>query len=231
MPSGVLLERVTQDTLAQIPEDGAYARPIKAPITNTPEPLTITRLKTRARRGEGITPTLADGWFIEPLATLTLTLWLYGAGHVGRAIVNTAQTLPLQITWVDDAPNRFPDHIPDHATRLVAADMAQASSYAPDNAHHLILTYSHAIDLQLTHALLARPTASLGLIGSATKRARFLKRLSELGHTPDRLAHLTCPIGEPALGKHPQAIAISVLHRLLLDQAAHQSGSNKEQSA
>lgn len=224
----LLLEPITAETLTGIPDTGAYARAL-AP--GTPEPLTIARLTAQARRGEAITPTLADGWFIEPLGAPTTSLWLYGAGHVGRAIVATTSGLPVQIAWVDDAASRFPAHIPDHASRLIATDMPRASTYAPGDAHHLILTYSHAIDLALCQAILQRPFASLGLIGSATKRGRFLKRLREMGHSAEQLARLTCPIGDPALGKHPQAIAVSVVHRLLLNASASQSGASQERSA
>jgi xanthine dehydrogenase accessory factor len=171
---------------------------------------------------------LIDGWLVEPVAAAPLALWLYGAGHVGRAIVSVLADLPVAITWVDDATQRFPPEIPPQARRLLAADPARAVAHAPDTAHHLVLTYSHALDLALCHAILQRRFASLGLIGSATKRARFLKRLGALGYPPERLARLTCPIGDPALGKHPQAIAISVAHRLLLDAPACAQGRNED---
>ena len=141
-------------------------------------------------------------------------LWIWGAGHVGRALVGVMAPLPdWDITWVDTAPNRFP---PDASvTTLVAADPARAVPHAPDAAHHLILTYSHEIDLSLCHAILSRPFASAGLIGSATKWARFRNRLASLGHPPAHIARIACPIGDPSLGKHPQAIAIGVAMAML----------------
>jgi xanthine dehydrogenase accessory factor len=72
------------------------------------------------------------------------------------------------------------------------------------------LTYSHALDLELCHQILSRPFRGLGLIGSATKRARFRSRLKALGHSDAQIDRIECPIGEPALGKHPQAIALGV---------------------
>ena len=93
--------------------------------------------------------------------------------------------------------------------------------HAPQNAHHLILTYSHALDLALCNALLGRGFAFAGLIGSATKWARFKNRLSAMGHGPVAINRITCPIGDPALGKHPQMIAIGVA-AALLKQAAQQ---------
>nr|MCE2749619.1 XdhC family protein [Rhodobacter sp.] len=92
-------------------------------------------------------------------------------------------------------------------------------------ADHLVLTFSHALDLELCHRLLTHGFASLGLIGSQTKRARFRSRLRALGHSDPQIARIRCPIGDPALGKHPQAIAIGVAQDILhrqVTQAARQ---------
>ena len=141
-------------------------------------------------------------------------LWIYGAGHVGRALVGVMAPLPeWEITWVDTGQDRFPGDAA--VTTLVAADPARAVVHAPDAAHHLILTYSHDIDLALCHAVLSQPFASAGLIGSATKWTRFRGRLAALGHAPAHIARIACPIGDPALGKHPQAIAIGVAMAML----------------
>ena len=86
---------------------------------------------------------------------------------------------------------------------------------APQDAEHLILTFSHALALDLCHRLLMHGFRACGLIGSASKWARFRSRLAGLGHAPAQIARIRCPIGDPALGKHPQAIAISVAADLL----------------
>ena len=133
------------------------------------------------------------------------------SGHVGRALVDVLAPLPeVQITWVDVAPDRFPEAAPPNVRILPVPDPAQAVALAPPGAEHLILTFSHALDLELCHRLLAHGFADCGLIGSATKWARFRSRLAALGHGPGEISRITCPIGDPALGKHPQAIAISV---------------------
>ena len=192
---------------------------IARPVPRGPEamPLSITRLLAAARnRGERPGPTLKDGWMVEPVSRPTRVLWVWGAGHVGRAIVATLAPLPdLAITWVDTASDRFPETIPDGVTRLVAANPADLVAYAPPAAEHLILTYSHALDLELCHRLLAHGFAACGLIGSRTKWARFRSRLSALGHTDASIARIRCPIGDPTLGKHPQAIAVGVAHEIL----------------
>jgi len=152
-------------------------------------------------------------------------LWIYGAGHVGRALVNVMAPLPeFAITWVDTAADRFPAVIPDDVTELVAADPVRAVAHVPDAAAHLVLTYSHEIDLALCHAILSRPFTSAGLIGSATKWARFRRRLLALGHDPAQIARIACPIGDPSLGKHPQAIALGVATAMI---AAGQQGQRK----
>ncbi len=157
----------------------------------------------------------ADGWLVETLKRPHQPLWLYGAGHVGREIVDVLADLPFEITWVDTTQNRFPTEIPAHAAPLVAQNPADAVRHAPDTAHHLVLTYSHALDLDICHAVLSRDFATLGLIGSATKRSRFTTRLRKLGHSDAHIAQMICPIGQPSLGKTPKAIAVGVAAELL----------------
>lgn len=139
-------------------------------------------------------------------------LWLWGAGHVGRAVVQACPAAAANLTWVDDDKSRFPDSPLAQDARLIAADMPLLATRAPKNAHHLIFTYSHDIDLALCAALLKRGAASIGLIGSDTKRTRFFKRLRAIGLDP---APITCPIGDKSLGKRPDAIAHGVVNKFL----------------
>ena len=142
-------------------------------------------------------------------------LWVYGAGHVGRALVEVLSALEFDLTWVDTDLARFPAHMPENVVPLVAVIPANAVAHAPTNAIHLVLTYSHAFDLDICHAILQHGFQSAGLIGSATKWARFQKRLLALGHTNAQIARITCPIGQPDLGKSPMAIAVGVAAALL----------------
>lgn len=153
-------------------------------------------------------------------------LWIWGTGHVGRALIHIIS--PMQshdITWVDTAADRFPQDIPSTVHSAIATDPPHLMPHAPPDAHHLIATYSHDIDLALCHAALSHTFASTGVIGSATKWARFRKRLHHLGHSDAQISRIMCPIGDPSLGKHPQAIAIGVAARLLggqmLQESAH----------
>lgn len=190
----------------------ATAGVVARSLDGSPMPLAVKRLIDRARaRGERPATQLLQGWLIEPEAKAGRELWFWGAGHVGRALVDVLAPLPeVQITWVDVAPDRFPDTAAPNVRVLPVPDPAQAVALAPPGAEHLILTFSHALDLELCHRLLAHGFADCGLIGSATKWARFRSRLAALGHGPGEISRITCPIGDPALGKHPQAIAISV---------------------
>ncbi len=185
-------------------------------------PLAVRGLLNRAR-AEGMPPAsrLIQGWMVEPVARPSRQLWIWGAGHVGRAIVAVAAPLPgVAITWIDMDGTRFPASLPEAVTALWAANPADLVARAPSEAEHLVLTYSHALDLELCHRLLGRGFRSLGLIGSATKWARFRGRLAALGHAPDQIARIRCPIGDPGLGKHPQAIAVGVAAELLKNNDA-----------
>ena len=154
-------------------------------------------------------------------------LWIWGAGHVGRALVAAFAPLPdFAVTWIDTAQDRFPGDLPASVTPVTSADMPGLAAHAPRDAGHLIVTYSHEIDLALCHALLTRGFAHCGLIGSATKWARFRSRLSALGHDQAAITRIACPIGDPSLGKHPQAIAIGVAAALLRPGAGVRRGKD-----
>lgn len=205
---------------ANLPE-GVAAVARRLPGGPAEPPLAVARILARARRGERVGTLLVHGWLVEPVARPQRALWVWGAGHVGRAIVATLAPLPdLCIVWLDTGPDRFPASIPEGATISHAADPADLVAEAPAEAEHLVLTFSHALDLELCHRLLRHGFRSLGLIGSASKAVRFRSRLAALGHRPAEIARIRCPIGAPGLGKHPQAIAIGVAAEILNDTSA-----------
>ena len=174
---------------------------------------------TRADPPAGSPPREMHGWVLETAPAPARGLWIWGAGHVGRALVNVMATLPdWQITWADTGADRFPAMIPAGVTAIPATDLPRLAAHAPRDAEHLIVTMSHETDLALCHTLLTRGFAACGLIGSATKWARFTSRLQTLGHCRTEIAKIACPIGDPTLGKHPQAIAVGVAGALLSTQ-------------
>jgi len=180
-------------------------------------PLKVANRLRRARNGsDRLVFEQLQGWLIEPLSQPVRQIWVWGAGHVGRALVAVLAPLPgVEVTWVDVAAERFPETVPAGVRVHVAENPAALVADAAPGAEHLVLTYSHALDLELCHRLLMHGFAGLGLIGSATKWARFRSRLAALGHAAGMIAQIDCPIGEPSLGKHPQAIAVGVAAEML----------------
>lgn len=158
------------------------------------------------------------GWYAEPLRSDLTPLYLYGAGHVGRAVVHAFQGLPFDIRWVDTAGERFPEREDEGVVRMIAAEPQSIAASAPAGAYHVVMTYSHAIDYEICRRLLAAGDfAYLGLIGSQTKQARFAARLRDDGLSDGLIDRMNSPIGLPGLeGKEPAVIAISLAADLLL---------------
>ncbi len=218
----VLSEVWDADRLATLDEAKVIARPL--PGTTGEMPLAVRRILNRAR-GEGVRPVprMTHGWMVEPVTEAAREIWIWGAGHVGRALVNVLAPLPgMHLTWIDTDAARFPV-IPEGVVRKTAANPADLVPEAPAHAEHLILTFSHAFDLEICHRLLGHGFGTVGLIGSATKWARFRSRLKALDHAGAQIDRIRCPIGDPGLGKHPQAIAVGVSADLLKDRTAQNS--------
>jgi xanthine dehydrogenase accessory factor len=152
----------------------------------------------------------------ETHGTNLTPLVLFGAGHVGRALVLALAPLPFRVRWIDSRPEAFPSHIPANATPVLLPDPPADLAQAPADAFVMVMTHDHPLDLAITAAALQRGFPFVGLIGSATKRARFEKRLRELGLPPERIRSLTCPIGLPGIrGKEPAVIAAATVAQLL----------------
>ena len=162
---------------------------------------------------------VAGAEIIEVIGAKPRPVYLFGAGHVGQAIARHIAGLPLRLCWFDTRP--VFESIEGVAIVPEAA-IAQCVAEAPADAALLVLTHDHALDYRLTLAALqGEALAFIGLIGSATKRARFLSRLERDGVGPTALARLTCPIGMAGvIGKEPDVIAIAVLAQLLQLAAA-----------
>jgi xanthine dehydrogenase accessory factor len=175
----------------------------------------------------------ASACFIEPLSPAKTPLYVYGAGHVGRALVRILENLPFTVVWIDTAEARFPSYETPGVTRVVAHDPATSAATAECGVFHLVMTYSHPLDLGICHAILKSGSFGfLGLIGSATKRARFTKRLRELGHEEALVRRMICPIGIPGLsGKEPATIAVSAAAQLLTVAAQMKSAHASPRAA
>ena len=156
----------------------------------------------------------AGARLVESVGKRGRPVYLFGAGHVGQAIARHMRGLPLHLAWFDTRPEQGRV---DGVTVVAEEHIADCIAEASDTAAILILTHDHAIDYHLALAALNRaPVAFVGLIGSATKAARFRSRLARDGVAETALARLTSPIGIPgAHGKEPDVIAISTLAQLL----------------
>ena len=181
-----------------------------------------------ATAGAPTTAAIADETLIETFGAAARPLHLFGAGHVGRALVLALAPLPFAVTWVDARPDAFPSHLPANILPLAAADPAAVLAGAADGGFVLAMTHSHALDLAVVAAALAAGRFPyVGVIGSATKRARFERQLRAAGIAEARIAGLVCPIGGTAVrSKLPAAIAATTVAELLAADEAHAAATN-----
>ncbi len=162
-----------------------------------------------------------------PAAAPLFHLQLHGAGHVGRAIASGLALLDVKVDWFDPRDEEFPPTTTlgspwPARIRRIAVDTIEAEvRHAPPGAFFLVLTHEHALDLRIVEAILRRDDfAFCGLIGSETKRAKFVRRLEERGIAAESIARLACPIGIVGIdGKEPEVIAAGVIAQLLLEHS------------
>lgn len=169
--------------------------------------------RVEAGSGRALAARLAQG--LQPVA-------LFGGGHVGTALVQALAPLPFAVTWIDSRDEVFPPQVPS-TVRCEYSDPVQAAvAGLAAGSQVLVMSFSHAEDLDIVAACLRRQRERgdlpfVGLIGSKTKWATFRHRLVHRGFAPQEIAHVTCPIGIPGIaGKEPQVIAVSVAAQLLM---------------
>lgn len=184
------------------------------------------RTLTELRDGRAFRRILADdevpppamrARFVECFGDRRTALALFGAGHVGRALVLALAPLPFDVTWWDGREGAFPAAIPGNATPRTGS-WQDALASVPAEGQVLVMTHSHALDLDIVAAALADSrNLDVGVIGSASKRARFVRRLRDLGLAEARFAALRCPIGIAGIGgKEPAVIAAAIAAECLL---------------
>jgi xanthine dehydrogenase accessory factor len=154
---------------------------------------------------------------LERIRPTSMQVALFGAGHVGRALVQLLGTLDCRVLWIDSRAEAFPEHLPANVTKLLDAAPVARVAGLPAGSFVLVMTHDHALDYDIVAAALPRSELPyVGLIGSETKRARFVSRLRRAGLSADAIRRLVCPIGvEGAGGKAPAEIAIAVAAQLL----------------
>lgn len=165
--------------------------------------------------------------FLERVETTHTELYLFGAGHVGKALASRLAGLPFQVTWVDSREGMFPDLLPTNVRAVPSLDPVEQAQCALPGAAYLVMTHSHALDYDLCRAILARGDFCFaGLIGSHTKAARFAHRMARERMPGERIGRLVCPIGIAGIdSKLPEAIAIGVAAQLLRLREANWDGA------
>jgi xanthine dehydrogenase accessory factor len=157
------------------------------------------------------------------LGTKLQSVALFGGGHVGHALVQVLARLPFALTWIDSRDGIFPDVVPATVVCEHSEPVHLAVRGLAPQSKVLIMSFSHAEDLDIVAQCLQRQREKndlpyIGLIGSKTKWATFRHRLQARGFTPAELAHITSPIGLAGIpGKEPEVIAVAVAAQLLLD--------------
>lgn len=158
---------------------------------------------------------------------------LFGGGHVGHALVRVLAPLPFSLTWIDSRDDIFPGSLPPRVEAEYSDPVQAAVPGLAPQSRVLIMSFSHAEDLDIVAACLQRQREKadlpyIGLIGSKTKWAAFRHRLEARGFTADELAHVTSPIGVPGItGKEPEVIAVAVAAQLLQTVDTNQEEAEK----
>lgn len=164
-----------------------------------------------------MTQTVADSLFalLESEVSAQPHVHLFGAGHVGRALANALDALPLRITMVETRPEMV-DDLPEGITTRLSAVPEEIVAAAPPGSAFVVLTHDHALDFLIARAALERGDAAyVGMIGSETKRATFESQYRRGGGDEKWLTALTCPIGAKLSDKRPEVIAALVAAELL----------------
>ena len=157
----------------------------------------------------------------QRLARVLQPVALFGGGHVGRALVGVLGNLPFSVRWIDSRDEIFPDRVPGNVACEHSDPVQAAVADLVPQTRVLVMSFSHAEDLDVVAACLKRQRERadlryIGLIGSKTKWATFRHRLEQRGFTDDELSHVTSPIGVAGVvGKEPEVIAVAVAAQLL----------------
>ena len=160
---------------------------------------------------------------LERLNGYDLEIAVFGAGHVGTAMIHALHPLPVRLHWIDSRGGVFPQSLPANVRAHQHADPAQAVARLPADCYYLVMTHSHAQDFDICTAIMERgPFKYLGLIGSRTKRRRFERRWRQLGLDDGQFRAVTCPIGIAGIhGERPHEIAVATAAQVLCLHGQH----------
>lgn len=213
------LERYTRADLPML-ADIAQATATGTTLTSTIQNGRVSRCITRgplfSAGSAGLTRAQDRRELVERLERPP-RLWLYGAGHVGQALVRVLADLPVAVTWMDSRAELLPNAPAANINVLHVADLPGTVAAAPAGTHFFVTTHSHPLDYALCRTILERGDhAWAGVIGSKSKAARFRSRLAADGLSSQRIARLDCPVGIAGIhSKAPGVIAVAVAAQLL----------------
>jgi len=153
----------------------------------------------------------------EPMGQVQAQIAVFGAGHVGRALVPLLASLPCKVRWIDSREAEFPEHLPHGVRKIVSEEPLDEVDELPAGSYCIVMTHNHQLDLELSAAILKRNDfAYFGLIGSKTKRVKFEHRLRDRGFDSSTLQRMRCPMGIGEVkGKLPVEIAISIAGEII----------------
>lgn len=192
-------------TTSRVDDDGRIARVVAPPgAAVTPD--------------ETLTVAFGRVAFAEHFGEATTPVLLFGAGHVGRAVVLALAPLPFTVRWIDSRPDQFPQYVPQNVVTVCTDAVGRELAAAPRDALVIVMTHSHPLDFDITVAALRRRAFDfVGLIGSETKRARFTSFARQVGVAQGDIERLVCPIGITEIkGKEPAVIAAALAAQLLI---------------
>ena len=173
-----------------------------------------------------------DDWFYELVVGSDFDIAVFGAGHVGSAVVQSLCALDCNIRWIDSRRNVF-RKTPRNVRPIECSDPALEVAAMPPASCYLVMTHSHALDFSICDRILNRRDAAYcGLIGSRSKRRRFEKRFRAQGMQQDVIDQLVCPIGVDGIrGKKPAEIAIAASAEVLRAYEAVRRGAEIARAA
>ncbi|MBL4876500.1 MAG: xanthine dehydrogenase accessory protein XdhC [Cohaesibacteraceae bacterium] len=196
---------------SQLESSGGFATVI--PL----DAIAIDQRQTMSLERRGCYSGLQDGKLFEVFAEERKHIAIFGAGHVGKALVFSLACLPVSVTWIDNRKSQFPRQVPLNITKICPSDPVGQVTDLASGTFAIVLTHDHALDYQIVKASLARSSISwVGLIGSKTKNTRFMRKLKSDGLEQELSDRFQCPVGIPGIsGKIPEIIAASITARLL----------------
>ncbi len=159
---------------------------------------------------------------LESFQPRPVNLMVFGAGHVGRALIKILADLPCRVWWVDERESMLPQDadlaaLPENVTAVCDTDAVDAVARMPDHSYYLVMTHNHQLDYDLCRTLLKRGDAHyIGLIGSHTKWQRFKLRFEHRGIDAGCYQQIHCPVGLSAVsGKLPMEVAVSIAAEII----------------